>query len=236
MVPVPHTTCVFELSLELRGQVAPHRVGSAPSGLGKNRQVERKEAAPPQSPRLEAPVSQVALLRSFSQACVLGQHLTSSGVIPIHSPACCLQCTPRARCWGTQCRLRHPGHQHPASGAPSWPMGVSTGVTGLVCCLSLRVVWGGGGDSPRSPRGGRRLRGSCEGSPLPAAPGAGQIPVGVRADGAPMGRGAADGRWVCVRTRAARQAPTGTVTNRGGRGGPADRQKAWLAEPHLTCV
>lgn len=151
MVPVPHTTCVFELSLELRGQVAPHRVGSAPSGLGKNRQVERKEAAPPQSPRLEAPVSQVALLRSFSQACVLGQHLTSSGVIPIHSPACCLQCTPRARCWGTQCRLRHPGHQHPASGAPSWPMGVSTGVTGLVCCLSLRAVWGEVGTPQEAP-------------------------------------------------------------------------------------
>lgn len=57
---------------------------------------------------------------------------------------------------------------------------------------------------------------------------------GVRVDGAPTGRGAADERWVYVHIHATGQAPTGTATNHGSWGGPGDCQKARLVKPHLT--
>lgn len=237
MVPVPHTACVFELSFELRGHVgSPAPSGLSPIRTGQELTSGEKRGRPSSVTRVRSPcfpgVPPEIRLPGVCPGSASDVIRSNSHSFPSVLPAA----HPSSQVLGYTCRLRHPGHQHPASGAPSRPLGVSTGVTGLVCCLSLRAVWGGGGDSPRSPRGGRRLHGSSEGSPLPAAPGAGQIPAGVRADGAPMGRGAAGGRWVCVRTCAAGQAPTGTMTNRGGRGGPADCQKAWLVEPHLTCV
>lgn len=177
------------------------------------------------------------LLRSFSQACVLGQHLMSSGVVPIHSPACCLRRTPRARCWGTRCRLRHLGHQRPGFRCSDLAPGCLHRCHQAGLWLVTACVVGGMVDSPRSHRGGRDV----SMAPLKVAPclllqGLIRSQCGVRADGAPTGRGAADGRWVYVHIHATGPAPMGTTTNHGSWGGPRDRQKARLVKPHLTCV